>query len=298
MQSCYNRAEVIYLKAMPLVRKYAMIIAGNFLLAFGVVFFILPNHILSGGVASVAMILGSLLPLSEVTLISLLNILLFCIGALFLGKRFALNSLVSTILYPLFVSLLSMLDTDPFAHVDALLAALYGGLLCGLGLGLVFRVHASTGGMDIPALIIHKYAGLPQGTSVMIVDTLTIASGLGIFGVNSVLTGLLGIFASSFAINWSQTLGAQSAKNVLIISDHWQQIEEYLLQEVSRGVTILEGQGAWSKKEKKVLMCVVSNREYGRIEAKVGSIDPKAFIIVTDVHEVRGSGFTYKDGTI
>lgn len=286
------------MKYWPVIEKYLLIAAGNAILAFGVVFFILPNQILSGGVASVSMILGSFLPVSEVTLISLLNFALFFLGAACLGKRFALNSLISTILYPSFVSLFSLYTTDSFSHVDPLLSALYGGLLSGLGLGLVFRQHASTGGMDIPALIMHKYLGMPQGTAVMIVDALTIAAGLGIFGLNSILTGLIAVFASSYAINWSQTLGAQPAKNVMIISEKYKEIETYLLDEVSRGVTILDGQGAWSKKERKVLMCVVSNREYGRIEAKAGKIDPKAFIIVTDVHEVRGSGFTYKDGAI
>lgn len=281
-----------------LVRKYLTIALGNLLLAFSVSFFILPNNIISGGVASVALILSTLIPVSEVALISILNVLLFFVGAVFLGKRFAMNSLVSTILYPLFVSMFSSLDTSPFAGINPLLASLYSGLLCGLGLGLVFREHASTGGMDIPALIIHKYARLPQGTAVMIVDSLTILAGLWIYGLNTILTGLIAVFASSWAINRTQTLGAQSAKNVMIISEKWQEIDQFLLEDVSRGVTILDGQGAWSKQPKKVLMCVVSNREYARIESTVGAIDPKAFIIVTDVHEVRGSGFTYKDGSI
>lgn len=281
-----------------LVRKYLTIALGNLLLAFSVSFFVLPNNIISGGVASVALILSTLIPISEVALISILNVLLFIVGAVFLGKRFAMNSLVSTILYPLFVSMFSSLDTAPFASINPLLASLYSGLLCGLGLGLVFREHASTGGMDIPALIIHKYTRLPQGTSVMIVDSLTILAGLWIYGLNTILTGLIAVFASSWAINRTQTLGAQSAKNVMIISEKWQEIDQFLLEDVSRGVTILDGQGAWSRQPKKVLMCVVSNREYARIESTVGKIDPKAFIIVTDVHEVRGSGFTYKDGTI
>lgn len=281
-----------------LVRKYLTIALGNLLLAFSVSFFVLPNNIISGGVASVALILSTLIPISEVALISILNVLLFIVGAVFLGKRFAMNSLVSTILYPLFVSMFSSLDTAPFASINPLLASLYSGLLCGLGLGLVFREHASTGGMDIPALIIHKYTRLPQGTSVMIVDSLTILAGLWIYGLNTILTGLIAVFASSWAINRTQTLGAQSAKNVMIISEKWQEIDQFLLEDVSRGVMILDGQGAWSRQPKKVLMCVVSNREYARIESTVGKIDPKAFIIVTDVHEVRGSGFTYKDGTI
>lgn len=282
---------------MSILRKVLVIAAGNLLVAFAVVFFILPQNILSGGVPTVAMILANFVPLSRVTLIAILNVTLFLAGWLVLGRKFALSSVLSTILYPTFVSLLSLADTKPFASIDPLLAAFYSGCLCGIGLGLVFRVHASTGGMDIPALILHKYTPLQEGQCVMIVDGLTILAGLYVYGLNAVLTGLLAVIASTLTINWTQTLGAQPAKKILIISEKWQEIESYLLDDVSRGVTILEGQGAWSNEKRPVLMCVVSNREYSHVEHGVSTIDPRAFLIVNDVHEVRGSGFTYKDGS-
>lgn len=271
------------------------IIAGNFLVAFGVVFFILPNHILSGGVATLAIALEPFVPLSEVTIINVLTIALFFVGWIFLGKKFAISCVLSTIIYPLFISGLSMLDTTPFKSVEPMLAAIYSGLLVGVGLGLVFRVNGSTGGMDIPALILHKYSHMSQSLCVLIVDTLTILLGLYTYGINSVLTGIIAVFASSYAINWTMTLGSQSAKNVMIISEHWQEIVKYLQTDVDRGVTLLEGEGAWSKEKKPVVMCVITDRQYPKTAAELAKIDPAAFIIVSDVHEVRGNGFTYED---
>jgi uncharacterized membrane-anchored protein YitT (DUF2179 family) len=244
------------------------------------------------------LILAPFVPIGSVTLIAILNMVLFLLGLIFLGKRFALNSLLSTILYPLFTVILSRFDPAPFKTVDPILSAIYSGLLIGVGLGLVFRQSASTGGMDIPALILHKYARIPQGTSVMIVDSLTILCGLAVYGLNSVLTGLIAVFITSQSINFTQTLGAQSAYNVMVISEKWEEIRTFLLGDIDRGVTILSGKGAYSNTERPVLMCVISTRQYARIESKIAAIDPKAFIIVTNVHEVRGSGFTFKDGSL
>lgn len=274
-----------------------MITAGNLLVAIAVVFFILPENILSGGVATVAILLHAVTGISNVVLIVALNLGLFVLGALCLGKKFAISSFLSTLLYPLFVALLSTLDLAPFKTVDPILASFYSGIITGAGLGLVFRVNASTGGMDIPALILHKYLRIPQGQSVLIVDSITILCGLFTFGLNPVLTGLIAIMSSTFTINAIQTMGGQSAQNLMIISEKYKEIEDYLLDDLSRGVTILQGKGAWSNENRPVLMCVVHTREYATVQREIGKIDPKAFVIVNNVHEVWGSGFTYKDGT-
>ena len=283
------------LKSVWQPRHILFIIIGNLLVAFASVFFILPGNILSGGVTTVSILLNHFIPISRVALIFILNVSLFIIGAIFLGKSFAISSILSTILYPLFVSLLSMLDTAPFGKIDPILSALYAGLITGSGLGLVFRVNASTGGMDIPALLLHKYAGIPTSRAVMFVDALTILSGLWVYGVSSILTGLVAVMASSFAINYISTYGGEEAQNVMIISEKWPEIEDTLLHQFDRGVTLLDGRGAWSNESRPVLMCVVRKREYGRILREVAKIDPKAFIIANSVHEVRGQGFTIYD---
>lgn len=164
----------------------------------------------------------------------------------------------------------------------------------GIGLGLVFRVNSSTGGMDILALILHKYLKIPEGTSVMIVDGLTVLLGVVTHGLTPALIGIMSVFVCGVAIDKTVMLGMQSAKNVMIISTEWKQIRRILLETVDRGVTILDGSGGYTQAPKPVLMCVIKQKQYPLLESSVLEIDPKAFIIVNDVHQVHGAGFTSK----
>lgn len=278
---------------MSKVKNLLLLLLGNFILAVGTSFFILPNNILSGGVTAISIILDTLMGINRVFTIYALNIVLFVIGAIFLGKAFAAKALLSTILYPTFIAILSPFYDPEFCTVNPILAAIFAGVIMGTGLGLVFRANGSSGGMDIPALIMHKYLHIPQGNCVFIIDVLTVSAGLMIFGLNALLTSILTIFTTSNVINTVLTFGGESAQNVMIISDKWETIRDYLLKEISRGVTILEGTGAYSNERRPVLMCVVNTREYARFQREIGSIDPSAFIIVNSVHEVRGMGFSY-----
>ena len=232
--------------------------------------------------------------INRVFTIYALNIVLFILGAVCLGKAFAAKALMSTILYPTFIALLSPFYDPEFCAVDPILAAIFAGVIMGTGLGLVFRANGSSGGMDIPALILHKYLHIPQGNAVFIIDFLTVSAGLMVFGLNSLLTGILTIFTTSNVINMVVTFGGENAQNVMIISNKWETIRDYLLKDLARGVTILEGTGAYSNEHRPVLMCVVKTREYAKFQREIGTIDPEAFIIVNSVHEVRGMGFSYE----
>ena len=274
------------------------ILIGNFLVACGTTFFILPNNILNGGTAGVAVALKPLLHIDTVWMTNALTIGLYIVGAIFLGKRFAMRSLISTICYPIFIILLSKYaDTLPRSTfiMPAYLASIYSGVLLGVGLGLVFRVEASTGGMDVPALILHKYTQLSSGDAVMIVDIATVALGIYTYGLVPALIGIMSVYISGAAINKTMTLRSQAAKNVMIISDFWQDINEVLLEEVDRGVTILKGQGGYTGSQRPVLMCVINQKQYPKLEQAVLHIDPHAFIIVNDVQEVKGYGFSYEE---
>ena len=280
------------------LHDFIMILLGNFVVACSVSFFILPNNILTGGVAGVSVALKPIIPLDSVLMIDILTVGLFIVGALFLGKRFAMKSIISTIFYPLFVTMLSYIVSffpkDTFI-MPAYVATIYAGVITGIGLGLVFRVNASTGGMDIVALVLHKYLKIPEGTSVMIVDGLTVLLGVLTYGLTPALIGIMSVFVCGVAIDKTVMLGMQSAKNVMIISTEWKQIRRILLETVDRGVTILDGNGGYTQAPRPVLMCVIKQKQYPILEAGVLSIDPKAFIIVNDVHQVHGAGFTYKD---
>ena len=274
------------------------ILLGNFLIACGTTFFILPNNILNGGTAGVAVALQPLFHIDTVWMTNALTVGLYGVGVIFLGKGFAMRSLISTICYPVFILLLNQyVNTLPRATfiMPAYLASIYSGLLLGVGLGLVFRVDASTGGMDVPALILHKYTQLSSGDAVMIVDIATVALGIYTYGLVPALIGILSVYISGVAINRTMTLRSQAAKNVMIISDSWQVIKEVLLNEVDRGVTILEGHGGYTGNSRPVLMCVINQKQYPKLEQAVLHKDPHAFIIVNDVQEVKGYGFSYEE---
>lgn len=281
---------------MEKIKEICFILMGNFIVACGVSFFVLPNNILTGGVSGIAVALQPIFHIDAVVVINVLTVGLYLIGAIFLGKTFALKSLLSAIFYPIFITLTSTLvDTFPANTfiMEPYLASIYSGVLMGVGIGLVFRVNASTGGMDIPALMLHKYLNISSGTAVLIIDTLTVLLGMFTYGLSPALIGIMSVFVSSQAIDKTVMLGSQSAKNVMIISNQYEEIRQYLLNEVERGVTILSAKGGYTQNNRPVLMCVISTKQYPRFEREISVIDPEAFIIVQNVYEVHGYGFTY-----
>ena len=276
--------------------SFIFIIIGNLLVAASVSFFILPNDILTGGVAGVVVALNPLIHMDSVLMINIITYALFILGAILLGKGFALRTLLSTLVYPLGVSIFSYIYNyfpEGTFIMEPYLASIYSGLISGVGLGLCFRVNASTGGMDIPALILHKYTPLSSGDSVAIVDVLTTLLGLMIHGLQPALIGILSVFTSSAAINRTILLGTQKAINCMVISNKWIEVRDYLVNQLGRGVTILDGIGGYSQEYHPVIMCVIKQKHLSILESNIKKIDPSAFIIVNNVNEVHGEGFTY-----
>ncbi|MCR0568809.1 YitT family protein [[Clostridium] innocuum] len=271
-----------------------LILAGNFMIACAVVFFVLPNNILTGGVAGISVALQPITHMDTVLMINLLTIGLFVLGTVLLGRKFALQTIISAIVSPLFITVLSILVSvfgkDSF-RMNELLASIYTGVFMGIGLGIVFRAHASTGGMDIPALLLAKYCHLPSGSSVMIVDGCSVLLGILTYGFAPALTGIVSVFLCGKTINQVIKIKTQPALEIEIISDRNTQIQEYILQTIDRGATIVEGYGAYTNTLRSILLCVVSQKQYTELETKIQAIDPQAFLIVKDVYRVRGEGF-------
>lgn len=271
-----------------------LIIAGNIILSIGVGLFVLPSNILSGGVAGISVALQPFLHMNPNTMISILTVGLFIIGSLLLGKKFAIHTLLSTIFYPLFVTVIS-------AHVheqvtdSPLLASIYAGVFVGVGVGLVFRSGASTGGMDIPPLIINKYTGIPLPTLVLITDGLTVCVGILAYGLEAALIGLISVYVSSIMINKVLTIGGHDAKNVMIISEAYEQIMSAIYCEIHRGATVIEASGGYTGKKRPLIMVVVAKKQLPALHRLVTHIDPEAFVVVTDTTEVQGLGFTYQE---
>lgn len=276
-----------------LVWDYGIVIIGNFLLAVGVVLFILPNDVLTGGVAGIAVALFPIFHIPTDLMINALTIALFVLGALTLGKQFAIKTLLSTICYPVFISVLSSSVHAIEITDNQLLASIYGGVLMGAGVGLVFRTGASTGGMDIPPLIVNKITKWPLPTLVLVTDGLTVLLGALVYGVEAALIGIISVWLSSYVIDKTMMFGGQATKNVMIISKHQEEILQVIYQDLGRGATILEAKGSYTSENRPVLMVCVSKKQYPLLSHEISRIDPEAFVIVMDANEVQGYGFSY-----
>lgn len=275
------------------MKDILFVVLGNIILAAGVSFFIVPNNILSGGVAGIAVAIAPVINVSATMIINGLTFILFIGGILVLGKNFAIKTLLSTILYPTFVSVFSVMSETIHITNDPMIASIYGGILVGAGVGLVFKTGASTGGMDIPPLIAHKYTHIPLATLVLITDGLTVMLGLSIYGIEPALIGLISVWTSSYMVNKMLMLGLSEAKSLMIISEKYEEILSQIATQVDRGATIINAEGGYKRDKRPVLMVVILKKQFPLVNRIITSIDPGAFVIVNDVNEVQGEGFTY-----
>lgn len=271
-----------------------LILIGNFLLSVAITCLIVPNNILSGGLAGIAVALQPIFPfLDETTFISVATILLFIIGAISLGKEFLFKTLVSAISFPIFLHILEYLVGNQQFTDNPMLASIYAGALVGIGLGLVFRTNSSTGGVDILALLAEKYLKLPSHIGCMIIDGSIVILGITMYSIHDAMIGLLSVVVTSFMIDKTLSFGGQKAKSVLIISDLYEEILNRITSEIDRGATLLHGEGGYSRNGKEVILCVIESNQYPFLNKMISEIDPNAFLIVQDAQEVKGDGFTY-----
>lgn len=275
------------------IHELINVILGNFIVACGVTFFVLPSSILTGGTAGIAVALEPLVHLEPQLIINALTIGLFPIGSLCLGKAFFMKTVLSAIVYPLFISLLSWAAAGLSFTENPILASVYAGVFLGVGIGLVYRVDGSTGGMDIPPLIIHKYTGLPLSALVMCVDGATVILGAVVYGIEASMIGLLSVFISGQVINRVLTLGAQASKTLFIVSERWEEIRRAISDQIDRGVTLIPSLGGFSDEQKMMIMTVVKQKQYASLQKLIARIDPDAFFVVSDADEVQGAGFTF-----
>ncbi len=268
-----------------------IILTGNFVLAFSVAVFILPYNILSGGVAGIAVVLNGMFNLDKQSVVNILVLLLFLIGWLVLGKEFAIKTALSSIAYPIFLSAIS--NALPVFEIDALLASLYGGLLAGVGIGMVMRTGASTGGMDIPPLIVNKLTGIKISTLVIIIDAITVLLGLATYGLEEVLIGFISVFATGYVIDKVLVFGGTISKSVQIISSKPNEIMNEIHIKINRGTTLTQAIGGYTNETRQIILVVVSQNQYNQLISIVNQIDSEAFIITTDATSVHGEGFSF-----
>ncbi|MGM0779474.1 MAG: YitT family protein [Bacillota bacterium] len=282
-----NRRGYIYGTKAERLLEYLYVLIGSGIVAVAFNVFLLPNRIASGGVSGISTILDAVVGWEPAYVQWAFNIPLFIAGVLLLGKQFGAKTLAGTIFLPFVVFLTK--EYEPWTS-DPLLASLFGGIGVGLGLGIVFRGKASTGGTDLAAQIINKYTGLSLGTCVAIIDGLIVLSAAIIFDIEQGLYALIALYVTSKTIDLIQ-LGFSRTKMALIITENQSEVREGILNKIDRGVTKLSAYGGYTDHERPVLMCVVDQTEFTKLKQLVQTIDPTAFIIVTDASEVLGEGF-------
>lgn len=271
------------------LKNWLLLLVGNFILVFGVATFILPNNILSGGVAGVAVALSPLVNIEPPLLINIILLITFILGFVVLGKKFAVKTIMSTLLYPVYLALITSWNIS--FEVEPLMASLFGGLICGIGLGITFRTGASTGGMDIPPLILQKFTGVKVAFWVLVTDALTVLLGVKSFGINEVLIGLISVFAATLAIDKMQLISGDGAKQVMIITKARQEVLQYIHDHLDRGSTIIPAVGGYTRETREMIMTILEVEQYVQLETAVKEFDDEAFLIVSDVTEVHGKGF-------
>lgn len=248
----------------------------------------MPNHIVSGGVSGLSVVLNYQFGWQPSVLLFAINVPLLILCFVCFGVQAGLKTILGSMILPVYVALTS--QWSPITD-NPLLAALFGGILAGLGIGIVFKGNASTGGTGIIALIIHKYLRLPMGGSVALIDGLIVLSALLVFNVETVMYSLISLFIISRVIDLVQ-VGFNRSKNVMIISTSIEEIKKQILTELDRGVTNIAVRGGYGNNEQEMLMCVIPEREFNQLKETVLEIDSHAFVVVMSASEVMGRGFS------
>ena len=274
----------------PWIRMFSLTVLGSAIFSLGFDLFMQPHQINIGGVSGVAMLLTTLVGRGSVGLFSLMiNIPLFLLGGHHLGKKFFFGSLVGALACSVFLDLFALLSIP---QTDVMLAALYGGILSGVGIGLVFLGGASTGGTDIVAkLLRRRFRTLPLGRLILAVDLVVITlTGVVYHDISKALYSAVPLYVSSVVMD-GLIYGLDYSTVALIISDEFSAMTAAIEEKLDRGVTILDGQGGYSGERKQVLLCAIRRRQVPQLKDLVREIDPAAFVILQEAHQVLGEGF-------
>lgn len=282
-------------KWMDQLKIILPIMLGTAVFAFGLLYFIIPNQLMEGGVTGITVLLNYAFGISPSLSTLVINIPLFILGWKVLGGRQIFYTGIGIVLLTFFLGLFErLIEADyivPFkTEHDYLLAALYAGVTIGTGLGIVFRAGGTTGGSDIIARILSRRSGISIGKVMLGIDIIIIGSSLFFIPLDKILYTLVSVFISSKVIDFIQE-GAYSLKSFTIISDQADQIAQKITVEMDRGVTLVPAVGAYSKQAKHVAYCVVARQEIRQLQEIIKLADAKAFVIISEVQDVYGEGF-------
>jgi uncharacterized membrane-anchored protein YitT (DUF2179 family) len=274
------------------MKNILFILIGTAIMSFGLVNFNMQNKLAEGGFTGITLLLYFMFKWDPSYTNLILNIPLFFIGWKTLGRNAFIYTLLGTVGLSVFLWIFQRFPIDMPLKDDLLLAALFAGVFLGIGLGIIFRYGGTTGGVDIIARLVQKYAGWSMGRTMFIFDIGVIgASVLTYLNYKEAMYTLVAVFIGARVIDFIQE-GAYTARGAMIVSDRNDDIAKKIMEEMDRGVTVLKGYGSFTKIEREVLYCVVAKNEIVRLKNLITSVDPHAFVSVTIVHDVHGEGFT------
>lgn len=276
------------------IKQFVIINIGLFILNCGMYFFLIPSNLAVGGTTGIAMVIGYLIPAIPIgVFLAIINTILLILAFIIFGKEFGgytvYSSLALSVMLAAFELILPM--AEPFTD-DLFINLIFGIVICGVGMGIVFNQNASTGGTDIVAKIINRFTHIEIGKSLLLADFLVTLFAAFVFGARLGMYALLGIVINSIIID-KMIAGFNIKINMMIISNEADTINTYILDDLERGTTIYHAIGGYSKEDKKVINTIVSRREYIKIRDYVKKIDERAFVSISYVTEVEGEGFTY-----
>lgn len=281
-----NIVKEIYKKFR--IRRYIQLIIGLLMISIAFNLFLLPNNIVFGGVSGISIIIKQIFGFDPSIFILLSSMALLVVSYIFLGKETTSASIVGSLLFPVFVRLTEGINTViSVGDAELLLSTIFGGVVYGIGAGLVFKAGFTTGGTDIINQIISKYFHTSMGNAMLMSDGLIVLSGVFVFGVNKLMYALITVYIIGFLTD-KVLLGISDSKAFYIITEHENEIRDYILNSLNHGVTIFDARGGFTKEKQKVLLCVVPTKEYFKLKEGIHEIDKEAFFVVTDAYEVYG----------
>lgn len=264
------------------------IVLGIFLFSFALNVFFAPHQIVPGGISGLSIVIESIFHIRRSIVLSILNIPIFLIGLVFLGKKFVLNSLLGVFLVPIFVELTS---TIPSFTDDVLLAALFGGVTTGVGVGMLLSKQASLAGTDILAKVVSKYTQKPVGKILIVIDSSITLAALYAFGIEKTLYSIATVYLIGRVVD-IYIKGFSDSKSVLVISDKIEEINTLFLTELNGRTTKLEARGGYTNSSQVILMCVIPSKDLVKLKRLIGKIDTNALVLVQDSYEVYGKNFS------
>jgi len=274
---------------LDLTKRVIYILIGSFIHAYGINALLIPHNLLTGGLTGIAMIIEYFFKVPISLTVVLLNIPLFIAGYRMISKRFVYLSIIGILSLSFF---LSLTKNWTLSIESPMVAAIYGGLLLGVGSGIIIKNRGSLGGTDIIAVIVNKYFSVSIGVVTTLFNFIILAMAIFMFDIELAMYTMIAIYISSKAIDALQE-GFNHKKTIIIISDRSQEIAKELMEKVGRGVTFLEGEGAYTNTRKKLIYIVVRIMELSRVKDIVRAIDENAFLSIIDTKEVEGKGFDF-----